>query len=185
MWYLAQSEDTLCEVLASAARDGTPSEFCIGNTAKIGGGGLFFLPIRRTRQLVAGSVLVYRAEEAVAIAEAVGGRVDYILVDIERAEARGLRVLRANIRAGFQGQVAMLLEMERLLGSEIGRGEIGGLRIVSGGLLGRCDEFVVDSISHPTTVFGIADGHGDFIRNLSVEQREALAELRARLAVRP
>lgn len=351
--YLDQTEETLREVLASAAHEGKLSGFCIGNTAKIDGGGLFFSPIRRTRQLVAGSVLVYRAQEAAVIAQAVDGHVDYILVDsekkagperdepgtddgggieravrgvvqrsriltykgndltvdsvdcllaqliadpvrgmggkkaaiigagnlgsklalklvergasvvltrrsqdklndivrglntikpfrttaevvgtvsneeaardadiligaasgtpvitakmidvvaahavvadvgkgclfpdaIQRAEARELRLLRADIRSSFHGQVALLLEMERLLRSETGRREIGGIRIVSGGLLGRSGEFVVDSVCEPTTVFGIADGRGDFVRDLSAHQREALGVLSARLRV--
>lgn len=91
---------------------------------------------------------------------------------IRRAEERHLTVLRVDVRAGFEGQVAMLLEMERILKGTVGRRDLRGIPIVSGGLLAWEDEIVVDNIHHPTMVFGVADGHGDFVRRLSPEQRE-------------
>jgi hypothetical protein len=89
---------------------------------------------------------------------------------IRRAEELGLIVLRVDIRAGFEGQIAMLLEMERILKQTVGRREINGVNIVSGGLLARRGEIVVDNVYKPTAVYGVADGTGDFIRSLSAEQ---------------
>lgn len=58
--------------------------FCIGNTRKIISTGLYFSPLRKTSRLIAGSVIVYDVDQAVAVARAVDGRVDYVLVDTEK-----------------------------------------------------------------------------------------------------
>ena len=84
MTYLEQAEQVVLSVLELAEREGKASGFCIGNTAKIDSRGLFFSPIRQTRQMVAGSVIVYRIRDAAAIAEVADGRVDYLLVDSEK-----------------------------------------------------------------------------------------------------
>ncbi len=348
MSYLEETERILREVLAIASREGKLSGFCIGNTTKVNESGLYFSPIRNTSKLVAGSVIVYRAREAVEIARVVDGRVDYIFVDSEkkvgpdpgmfgpgdlgnvegavrdvvkrsavmtfkgndltvdsidcllaqlvqdplrgvggkkvaiigagnlgfklalrlvergahvvitrrdkekldgmvralnfvkpsytaarvvgateneeaalganiligatngipvitekmitnlapdalimdagkgclfpeaahRAEELGLTVLRIDIRAGFEGQVAMLLETERILKCATGRREIDRVRIVSGGLLGRAGEIVVDNVHRPTSIYGVADGLGDFVRSLSPEQARSLEVVR-------
>ncbi len=342
MSYLKRAEEILEEVLMLAGRGGKLSGFCIGNTSKVDAAGLFFTPIRNTRQLVAGSVIVYEAHHAEEIAKLVDGRVRYIFVDsekktgpdpeaygpedygnieravrdvvrysrvltykgndltvdsidcllvqlmkdpirglggkkvaiigagnlgsklalklverganvvitrrdkgklevivralnyikplqtvatvvgttdneeaaceaniligitngipvitpamidsvapdalimdagkgclfpeaIRRAVERGLAVLRVDVRAGFEGQVAMLLEMDRILKGTIGRRDLSGIPIVSGGLLAWENEIVVDNVHHPTTIFGVADGRGDFIRQLSPEQKK-------------
>ncbi len=95
-----------------------------------------------------------------------------------RANERDLTLLRVDIRPGFEGQVAMLLEMERQLQASTGRATLGGVNIVSGGLLGRTGEFVVDSVHEPTVIYGLADGCGDLVRDLSVEQLKQLRSLR-------
>ena len=90
------------------------------------------------------------------------------------AEDRGLRVYRADIRASFQARVEMLLGMEAILEKNLGRRKIQGVSVVSGGLLGKIDEVVVDNVHAPTQVHGVADGCGDFIRVLSKDQLECV-----------
>lgn len=349
MMTIEQAEVILQEVRAAATAEGKLSGFCIGNTSKVNPGGLYFSPIRRTQQLIAGSVIVYHAHDAATIASLVDGRVDYVLVDAEkkagpdreaygpddfgnieravrdvvrrsrvltykgndltadsidclivqltqdtvrgiggkraaiigagnlgaklalklvergvsvvltrrrrdklddivrglnaikpfrtiaqvsgttdneaaargadiligaaggtpvitptmidavedgalvtdagkgslypeairRAEERGLRLFRVDIRAGFEGEVAMLLEMERLLRDAGGRAELAGIKIVSGGLLAKAGEFVVDSVARPTAIYGIADGCGDFVRDPSASQLSEFKRLRS------
>jgi len=58
--------------------------FCIGNTRKVNSTGLYFSPLRKTSRLIAGSVIVYDVGQAVSVARAVDGRVDYVLIDTEK-----------------------------------------------------------------------------------------------------
>lgn len=107
-----------------------------------------------------------------------GGKGSLFPGALRRAEERGIPVLRVDIRPGFEGQVAMLLEIERIVKHTMGRKEIEGVGIVSGGLLARADEVVVDNIHNPSIIFGLANGLGDFVRTPSPEQTEKLAIVR-------
>ena len=96
---------------------------------------------------------------------------------VQRAQQRQLKIFRVDIRSGFEGEVAMLLEMHQLLKHTVGRRQFDGIPVVSGGLFAWKDEIVVDNIHHPTAIFGIADGQGDFMRQLSQEQSRNLERL--------
>ena len=99
---------------------------------------------------------------------------------IQEAERRWLKIYRASVTASFEGQINMLLKMEELLEKTVGRREWEGIAIVSGSLLGRKGEMVVDNIFDPAEIYGIADGFGDFNRNPSAKEKrnlETLAEL--------
>jgi len=50
--------------------------------------------------------------------------------------------------------------------------------LVSGGLLGKKGEIIVDNVWQPKAIYGIADGKGDFIRKLSDEETERLNKLK-------
>ena len=91
-----------------------------------------------------------------------------------RAWARGLTIYRASIAESFAGQATMLLGMEENLFVSMGRGEIGGVPVVAGGLLARKGEVVVDSIHHPAQVYGLADGCGDFIMDQTSDEKMKL-----------
>ncbi|MBI2770094.1 MAG: NAD(P)-binding domain-containing protein [Burkholderiales bacterium] len=334
------------EVRLLAQQEGKLSGFCIGNTRKINATGLYFSPVRKTSRLIAGSAIVYDVDQAVAVARAVDGEVDYVLVDTEkkispelygeenvgnveravretvtrsrvltykgndltvdsvemlivqilstfprglsgkkaaiigagnvgsklalklvergmdvailrrdrakleaivaalniikpsetiacvsaaadglsaatgahllvgltqgtpvisaamvdalaggavlldggkgcceseaiaRAQQKDIPIYRADIRPGFEGHVGMVLETERIVLHALGRAEFGGVPVVSGGLLARADEVVVDSVQEPRAVFGLANGLGDFVRVLDGEQTRRLAAVR-------
>ena len=89
---------------------------------------------------------------------------------IKRAKEKGIPIYRADIRPGFDGHMSMVLETERIAEFTLGRAELDGVTCVAGGLLGWSNEVVVDSISNPQVVFGIANGLGDFFRVLDDEQ---------------
>ena len=97
---------------------------------------------------------------------------------VVRARDRGLTVLRVDVRSGFDGHVAMLLRTEDLLKQTLGRRNVEGIPIVSGGLLAWEGEIVVDDVRSPGRIYGVADGQGDFIRTLSTEQSERVLSLR-------
>lgn len=93
---------------------------------------------------------------------------------IYRARARGMAIYRADVRPGFEGHSAMALITEDICRNGIGRRMIAGIPVVSGGLLGDENEIIVDKVSDPTTVFGVANGLGDFVRNLDDMQLNAI-----------
>ena len=68
----------------------------------------------------------------------------------------------------------MVLETERIVKYALGRTEFDGVPVVSGGLLARHNEVVVDSMADPHAVFGIANGLGDFARVLDDKQAQRL-----------
>jgi hypothetical protein len=97
---------------------------------------------------------------------------------VAAAESRKLQIYRASIAASFEGQIAMLLKMEEVLEREVGRREVEGIFIISGSLMGRKGDLVVDNIFNPTQIYGVADGCGDFNRTPSDEELENIRILK-------
>ena len=93
---------------------------------------------------------------------------------IRRALEKGIPIYRADIRPGFEGHMGMVLETERIVEYALGRAEFDGVPVVSGGLLAALNEVVVDSITDPHAVFGLANGLGDFVRVLDDNQADRL-----------
>jgi hypothetical protein len=103
-----------------------------------------------------------------------GGKGCCELNAIRRAQEKNIPIYRADIRPGFEGHICMVLETERIVEYTMGRTEFDGVPVVSGGLLARHNEVVVDSIDDPHTVFGIANGLGDFVRVLDEKQAQRI-----------
>lgn len=103
-----------------------------------------------------------------------GGKGCCELEAVQRAKERGIEIYRADIRSSFEGHTSMILEMELMLKENLGRSNIDGIPIVAAGMLGYFNEIIVDKINKPTVAFGVADGRGDFVRNLSPEQELSL-----------
>jgi hypothetical protein len=71
-----------------------------------------------------------------------------------------------------------MLETERIFEHALGRAEFNGVSVVSGGLLAEYNEVVVDSITNPQAIFGIANGSGDFVRVLNFDQENLVQTVR-------
>lgn len=106
-----------------------------------------------------------------------GGKGSFSRDAVKEAERQGISVWRSSIIASFEGQVAMLLKMHDLLEHPAGRKLWNGIPIVSAGLVGGHGEVIVNDIECPKEIFGIADGSGDFIRNLNAGQKKQLKQL--------
>ncbi|MFH1581712.1 MAG: NAD(P)-binding domain-containing protein [Pseudomonadota bacterium] len=89
---------------------------------------------------------------------------------IKMASDRGIEIFRLDISAAFEGLINRLWAIENIMEKKLGRRELHGETMVSGGLLGREEEIIVDNVWLPSVVYGIADGRGDFVRNLSRRQ---------------
>jgi hypothetical protein len=77
----------------------------------------------------------------------------------ESAIAGGFSTYRIDSRVGFAAELNLAIETKKLVGT-MGRTEIAGISMVSGGCIGYCGSVVIDSIINPTRVIGIADGLG-------------------------
>lgn len=102
---------------------------------------------------------------------------------IPAAEARGVRVVRVDLRPSLAATALELIGIRRVVHEQMGRAEWDGVSVVAGGLIGREGEIIVDSITHPTRVIGVADGHGGILQPDAVAKdiaavRKTIAEKR-------
>ena len=62
------------------------------------------------------------------------------------AQKKEIKVYRVDINAAFEGLISTLFYLDDVLSNKSGRRNLDGANIVSGGLLARKNEFVVDNI---------------------------------------
>ena len=79
------------------------------------------------------------------------------------AEARGVRVVRVDLRPSLAARALEHIGMERVVSTHMGRATWGSVSVVAGGLIGREGDVIVDSIALPTRIIGIADGQGGIL----------------------
>jgi len=91
---------------------------------------------------------------------------------ITPAIKKGIQVIRVDIRSGFASAMTLLFETKNHLSKTFGHTKIKGIEIVAGGLYGKYGEVVVDSITEPKQLIGIADGKGGIIRGNSSKEFE-------------
>lgn len=65
-------------------------------------------------------------------------------------------------------KVINVLETHELKDRIMGEGKIVDIPVVAGGVLGRRGDIVLDSISKPTMVIGIADGKGGLLKESEI-----------------
>jgi 4-hydroxy-2-oxovalerate aldolase len=93
-----------------------------------------------------------------------------------------IMVVRPDMRATLAAELASLLGAKRIVKEIMGRGELSGVPVVAGGLVGRYGEVVLDSMSNPAKIVGVANGRGmviyekrpEFAKNLSIVENEIL-----------
>ena len=79
---------------------------------------------------------------------------------IAYSNEHGIRVVQPDMRAALASELASLVGAQRTVTEFMGRGEIAGVPVVGGGLIGQHGDIVVDSVSNPSRVVGIVDGRG-------------------------
>ena len=84
---------------------------------------------------------------------------------LERALAKGARVVRLDTRTtGSQ----LVTPAPGFFERSFGQAEVGGVKIVSGGIIGLRGTVVVDSYVRPTRILGLADGQGGLLSTESI-----------------
>ena len=82
---------------------------------------------------------------------------------LEEARKRKIKILKIDIRVGFLANAILTLYTEKFLSEVYGFRKIDNFKIVAGGFLGEKGDIVVDKISKPSKIIGIADGVGGII----------------------
>jgi hypothetical protein len=93
---------------------------------------------------------------------------------ITLAAEKNIAIYRLDVSASVEGLIQTLWATENIFKKKMGRRKFRNESLVSGGIFGYKNEIVVDDISHPKQIYGIADGNGDFIRNVKKEQSVSL-----------
>jgi len=79
---------------------------------------------------------------------------------VAEARRRGVQLARVNIWPALAGTLESAHESARVRREAFGWGQLGGVTIVAGGAMGDAGDVVVDSVTAPTRVIGVADGLG-------------------------
>jgi len=105
---------------------------------------------------------------------------------IQYALNSGIKIYRLDMRAGLSGEIIMALETKELIKNVVGESEINGVTIVAGGFIGKKGDVVVDSISNPVKIIGIANGMGGIIKNVEELKRheKSVRKVRSGIAER-
>lgn len=80
----------------------------------------------------------------------------------DAALAKGLSVCRVDIRAALAAEIGLVIETKKTIGF-MGSTMLSGISLVAGGVIGQRGSVVVDSVTNPTRVIGIADGIGGLL----------------------
>lgn len=123
------------------------------------------LTLAAARALPAGAIVLDAYVGAIA-PEVMAGAVD-----------RQIIVLRPDMRAALAAEIATALGTERIARELMGRAEIDGVCVVAGGVVGRTGDVVVDSITNPSRVLGLADGAGSVIYGSPPDAAARLAKV--------
>jgi 4-hydroxy 2-oxovalerate aldolase len=101
---------------------------------------------------------------------------------IEYGITHGIQLYRLDMRAGLSGEITNVLETSELVDEVIGAEDYDGIRVVAGGALGERGDIVVDSISRPTRVIGVADGIGGLLSEAEAERyRKKVIKVKAKI----
>lgn len=92
-----------------------------------------------------------------------GGLGNISLSGIKEAKKRKIFLQKIDIRMGFLSNALLMLNTEKLLAKTYGKKRVDNFHIVAGGYIGNKGDVVVDSITNPTKIIGIADGSGSII----------------------
>tara|TARA_B110000008_G_C16939036_1_gene551704 strand:- start:274 stop:1335 length:1062 start_codon:yes stop_codon:yes gene_type:complete len=81
---------------------------------------------------------------------------------IALAQSKNIQVYRLSIENMLEGMIVSLISLHKTVKYKMGRTSIHGVSIVSGGLLAKKSEIVVDDCNDPKKIYGVGNGIGDF-----------------------
>jgi hypothetical protein len=97
---------------------------------------------------------------------------------IQFAQLNNIEIYRTDITSAFEAFIYEALRLNDLLSKSYGIKDLGYCSIIGGGYFGKRGDIVVDNITHPTTVFGVAAGDGTMKKKLSRQDKEKIIKLK-------
>ena len=105
------------------------------------------------------------------------GNIDHSTV--KKALEDGIEVMRGDITTSLYGFISSVQQMKDLVTNKMGRIETSSnTSIVSGGLLGKDGDVIVDNVNCPTVIYGVADGLGNLKIDLNSDDQKIVNELK-------
>ncbi len=133
---------------------------CLANSAKINSSIDMLIGMAPFQPLIDAGLIKQLAQGGVVIDAGPGSIAPAAIAE---AHQRKIPIYRVDMRAGLSGEIVNVLETEELKNKIMGNKEIAGIQVVAGGVLGKNGEIVVDSITKPTRIIGVADGQGGLL----------------------
>ena len=84
----------------------------------------------------------------------------------EETKKRNIKVICLSMKPGYDGALETILQTEKVIRNQ-GKKDLGDFSMISGGVLGKRGDIIVDDANAPTKIFAIADGKGDVIPDIS------------------
>lgn len=96
---------------------------------------------------------------------------------IEESNLLNLNIMKLDTRMAFASHIELLIKSEELLKKIAGKKNFQKISIVAGGVIGKLGNIVVDNISNPTKIIGVADGNGRLLQNTK-DYEENISEIK-------
>jgi 4-hydroxy 2-oxovalerate aldolase len=90
---------------------------------------------------------------------------------------KNVKMIRPDMRAAIAGEIFQQITNRKLINKDLGKRKIKNYYIISGGLIGAQGDIIVDSISSPRRVIGIAEGNGRVRYRLSASEEKKVNEI--------
>jgi len=90
-----------------------------------------------------------------------------------------VKLLRPDMRSAIAGEILHQISNYNLVKNDMKRETFKGHNVISGGLIGKSGEVVVDSVSSPTQVIGIAQGNGKVRYTFNNDEKKIVEEIQA------
>ena len=87
----------------------------------------------------------------------------------------GLEVFRSDVTSGIISFVDQAILIKKIINNKTGRKLLKkNIHLISGGVYGRFEDIVVDDFNNPKIIYGMADGRGKMIKELTKTQNEKI-----------
>ena len=93
---------------------------------------------------------------------------------IQFANTNNIEIYRTDITSALEGFIFETIKMNDILNESYGKKDLGYCAIVGGGYFGIFGDIIVDNVTCPSRVLGVAAGDGTMKKRLSKEDKDKL-----------